>query len=253
MGDYSDASFELFGDQRSIDVVVESFSELIHPETDPSGAVSYLAPDLRYGAETPICATLRDLGIAYEFFQMGDYEYEPQLRLYHPAVPERFGHESAVGEWRGSATAAGEAAVPVSAIDRVLAEMPEDADDVWLREALEVASAAPWRSLLDGLRSKTPSPLPAPRRDRFATHLGANPNFTYVNGGDRYLVVFAVSYDHGVDPTSMGEHRVTSARQAAHWAVELTRDGSQADNRWVVFDAERGEWTSFYQSDLGEA
>jgi hypothetical protein len=252
MGDYSDASFELFGDQRSIDVVVESFAELIHPEKDPSGAISYIAPDLRYGAETPICATLRDLGIAYEFFQMGDYEYEPQIRLFHPDVPERFGHESATGEWRGPATASGEPVLPVRAIDRIFEEMPHDADEVWLREALDVASGARWRGLLDRLRGRTPRTSTTRRGDRLARLLGENPTFTYVNERDRYLVLLAVSYGHDSDPTDTGE-RVASPRDAAHWALDLTRDGGSADTQWAVFDAELGRWTVLEQSDVEEA
>ena len=81
--------------------------------------------------------------------------------------------------------------------------------------------------------------------------LADDPGTPYVGVGDRYVVVYAVSYDHDCDPTDTGE-RVASPRDAAHWALELTRDGSSGDTSWSVFDTKTRTWSTFCQAEIEE-
>src|SRR5487761_2234468 len=153
MGDYADAAIECFG-PRLRDRLVPLLSPFRYELIEEPDHLIATIENLACGGEELLCDRLRELLIPHEFLHAGDHETEPRLRLFHPEVPEAYGHEAALGEWRGAASANGEALAASSSLDRILAEMPEDADDVWLREQLEIASAARWRALFADLRGR---------------------------------------------------------------------------------------------------
>ena len=255
MGDYADAAIECFG-PRLRDRLVPLLSPFRYELIEEPEHLIATIENLACGGEELLCDRLRELLIPHEFLHAGDHETEPRLRLFHPEVPEAFGDGAALGEWRGAASANGEALMASSSLDRILAEMPEDADDVWLREQLEIASAARWRGVFADLRGRpnTLRPRLVTRRlvDELPRILGSDSTFPYVRAHERYLVVLAVTYDHDDDPTDTGE-RVGSARDAAHWALELTRDGGATDTLWSVFDMATHTWSVLEQVAIEEA
>jgi len=253
MGDFADAALECFGlGVRDRLVPLLSPFRYEFGEVQPEHCVVTIE-NLAYGGEDSVCERLRELRIPYEFLHVGDHETEPQIRLYDPDVPERYGYRAAPGEWRGAASANGEPLVASSAIDRLVIDMPSDADDVWLREALEVTTAGRWRRRFAARRAYLGHGKGASGEtasgELLLNLLGRDPEFAYVEESDRYLVLFAVSYADESDPTDLGD-RVHSPRDAAHWAYELTRDGGSADTQWAVFDRETGSWTNFEQSEI---
>ena len=70
-----------------------------------------------------------------------------------------------------------------------------------------------------------------------------------VAGGERYVVVYAVSYDHD-DGSSRSVEEVRSPRDAAHYALELTRDVGASETQWRVYDALTKKWSTFDQSEI---
>jgi hypothetical protein len=82
--------------------------------------------------------------------------------------------------------------------------------------------------------------------------LAADPDTPCVEIGDRYVVVYAVSYDHDDESSASGEE-VRSAREAAHYALKLTRDAGSSENIWRVFDTLTGKWATFAQQEIERA
>lgn len=67
----------------------------------------------------------------------------------------------------------------------------------------------------------------------------------YVDENERFVVSFIVGYgghDDGVE----------TAKSAAHWALELTRDEGCSDTKWFVYDREMGVMHEFEQADFEE-
>lgn len=91
-----------------------------------------------------------------------------------------------------------------------------------------------------------------PTIDEVPDVLAADPDTPCVALGDRYVVVYAVSYDHDDEPSVTGEE-VRSPRDAAHFALELTRDASSSETTWRVFDTLTGKWTTFAQGEIERA
>ncbi len=91
-----------------------------------------------------------------------------------------------------------------------------------------------------------------PTIDEVPGLLAGDPDTPCVAVGDRYIVVYAVSYDHDDDPSVTGEE-VRSARDAAHYALELTRDPGATETIWRVFDNLTGKWTTFEQAEIERA
>jgi hypothetical protein len=79
--------------------------------------------------------------------------------------------------------------------------------------------------------------------------LAEAPEVDSVAKGERYVVLWAVSYDTDDELLASGE-AIHSARDAAKQALELTRDKGSADNLWRVFDHATREWATFAQEDL---
>jgi len=88
-----------------------------------------------------------------------------------------------------------------------------------------------------------------PPIDDVPSILAENPDIVCVAPGERYLVLYAISYDHDDAPSPTGDD-VRSPREAAHRALELTRDVGSADTPWLVYDAVTEKWSSFSQSEI---
>lgn len=79
--------------------------------------------------------------------------------------------------------------------------------------------------------------------------LAADPEVVMVAAGERYVVVYAVSYDHNDNASRTGEE-VRSARDAAHYALELTRDAGADETQWRVYDVVTKKWSTFDQREI---
>jgi hypothetical protein len=88
--------------------------------------------------------------------------------------------------------------------------------------------------------------------DAVVRSLGDDPAVPTVSVDDRYVVIYALSFDHDDQPSKSGEE-VHCARDAAHFALELTRDAGSADGIWRVFDRLTEQWSSFSQGEIEEA
>lgn len=65
----------------------------------------------------------------------------------------------------------------------------------------------------------------------------------YVQPDERYIVSLIVGYD---------ADDATDAMDAAHSALELTRDGGQAGTRWFVYDRETKVMHTFEQVEFDD-
>jgi hypothetical protein len=85
--------------------------------------------------------------------------------------------------------------------------------------------------------------------DPLVRFLTSDPDVPMVAEGERYVVVYAVSYDHDDNPSRSGEE-VRTPRDAAHYALELTRDKGAFETQWRVYDAVTKKWSTFDQSEI---
>ncbi len=67
----------------------------------------------------------------------------------------------------------------------------------------------------------------------------------YVGDRDRFVVMLAVGYATDDGPRS--------PQQAAHWALELTRDAGSDSTRWYVLDRQTGVIHEYEQADIEDA
>lgn len=67
---------------------------------------------------------------------------------------------------------------------------------------------------------------------------------TYCGPNDRFVVSLIIGYGDGDDDGPK------TARQAAHHALELTRDEGSADTHWYVFDRKTREMRLFEQKEI---
>jgi hypothetical protein len=65
----------------------------------------------------------------------------------------------------------------------------------------------------------------------------------YVQPDERYIVSLIVGYDGDDCP---------NAKDAAHLALELTRDGGHAGTRWFVFDRQTGAMHTYEQVEFDD-
>lgn len=67
----------------------------------------------------------------------------------------------------------------------------------------------------------------------------------YADVKDRYVVSFIVTYEGGDDG-------VQSPAEAAHYALELTRDEASDGTHWIVYDRVTKRFSRFEQSEVEE-
>ena len=67
----------------------------------------------------------------------------------------------------------------------------------------------------------------------------------YVSPEDRYIVSFIVGYEQ--------EDDLYSPRDAAHWALELTRDEGSGGTVWFVFDRKEQVMHRFEQREIEDS
>lgn len=68
----------------------------------------------------------------------------------------------------------------------------------------------------------------------------------YVDAKERFVVSLIVGYGDETDD------QPTTAQQAGHWALELTRDEGSSGTQWFVFDRATGQMRQFEQGELEE-
>jgi hypothetical protein len=242
MGDYADAVIECFGSDlhQRLEDLCDPYTYIY--EERPEYAIVAIE-QLGYGEEGLLCERLQQLAIGYAFFHCGDHEHSSRTRLYMPGLDE----------WHGEADADGGVLVRAGVLDR-LANRARARGLFEVADEIDQTSARALREFVAERHGVPTPPAKASARtvDDLRQMLAENPAFTYVRADERYLVVLAVTYGHESDPTDTGE-RIASARDAGHWALELTRDGGSPDTQWTVFDAVTGVWTIFEQSDIEEA
>jgi len=97
-------------------------------------------------------------------------------------------------------------------------------------------------------------PTPPPNLDRPRKFDIDEVDSDYVDKNERYVVSLIVTYDK-LDPTAPEpEQRAnpSDARDAAAWALDLTRDANSDRTTWVVYDRELDILHRFEQGELHE-
>jgi hypothetical protein len=79
--------------------------------------------------------------------------------------------------------------------------------------------------------------------------LAEDPDMVCVAPDERFVVLYAVSYEHTNAPLSAGGY-LRTPRDAAHHALELTRGEGSEHTTWYVYDTVLRTWSTFAQSEI---
>ena len=90
-----------------------------------------------------------------------------------------------------------------------------------------------------------------PETDEVVALLAADPDMVTVAPDERFVVLYAVSYDEDRRSGSWPQV-ISTAKAAARAALDLTLDEGRGNTTWLVFDTVTGEWSKYAQSELEE-
>ncbi len=107
------------------------------------------------------------------------------------------------------------------------------------------------RATTTAMSSEAGSAVQEPRSDAASgiQHLSTETSL-YVVSEDRYVVMLAASYPATGSDSGNPEFGMADAREAAYWALQLTRDAGSDGTHWYVLDRQTGEVHDYEQSDL---
>ena len=108
------------------------------------------------------------------------------------------------------------------------------------------------RATTTAMPSEAGSAVQEPRSDpaRGIQYLSTQASL-YVDPDDRYVVMLAASYP-AVGSAPARSYGVADAREAAHWALQLTRDAGSDGTHWYVLDRQTGEVHDYEQAEFEE-